>query len=150
MERAISSDNLDDWEMYVTDPVLNKDGISSYTSYTLKGKKVNEPLVRRYRDFDSLRAKLVERWPGVYIPNIPKKKAVGSKDKEIVEMRIEMINRFNYKLSKLTDIFNSNEIDFFLQNSNDVSKTLNSLPPQTYEDLLLKYSKVFSDYDEVS
>lgn len=150
MERKLSDLNIEDLEIYVADPMLIKDGITSYTNYTVKGKKVNDPLVRRYRDIDSLRLKLVERWPGIYLPNIPKKQLVGKTDQEIIEIRIELINRFFFKLSKLTDIFNSNEIDFFLQNSNDVNKTLSSLPSQSYEDLLMKYSKVFSDFNEVS
>ena len=62
-------------EMYVSDPVYTKDGVKGYTSYTLKGTRVPEPLSRRYRDFDALRKKLVERWPGVFIPNIPQKKS---------------------------------------------------------------------------
>ena len=64
----------DEPEMYVTDPVYTKEHVKGYTSYTLKGSRVPEPLSRRYRDFDALRKKLVERWPGVFIPNIPHKK----------------------------------------------------------------------------
>jgi hypothetical protein len=61
-------------DMYVCDPVYTKEGVKGYTSYTLKGGRVPEPLSRRYRDFDALRKKLVERWPGIFIPNIPHKK----------------------------------------------------------------------------
>ena len=88
-------------QLYVSDPVFNKEGVSGYTSYTLQGSKLPEPLSRRYRDFDALRKKLVERWPGVFIPNIPHKKTMGNTDKEIVGLRIEMINRFLKKLSKI-------------------------------------------------
>ena len=65
-------------KLYVTDPVLIKDGITSFMSYSLCGSLVPQQIPRRYRDFDSLRNKLTERWPGVYIPNIPHKKAVGA------------------------------------------------------------------------
>ena len=135
-------------EMFVSDPVINKEGVTSYTSYQLQGTKVPEPVSRRYRDFDALRKKLVERWPGVFIPNIPHKKTVGNKDKEIVGMRIEMINRFCKKLSKIPYLFNSDEMELFLQNSSNVPKTLDGIKADTYEELLKKYSSVFTDYDD--
>ena len=111
-------------EMYVSDPVYTKDGVKGYTSYKLNGSRVPETLNRRYRDFDALRKKLVERWPGIFIPNIPHKKKVGYKSKRIIGLRLEMINRFLKKLSKIEYLFNSEEMDLFLQNSSSVSKTL--------------------------
>ena len=134
--------------LFVSDPVFNKEGVTGFTSYTLQGSKLPEPLSRRYRDFDALRRKLIERWPGVFIPNIPHKKTVGNKDKEIVGMRIEMINRFLKKLSKIDYLFNSDEMELFLQNSNNVPKTLDSIKEDTYEELLKKYASVFTDYDD--
>ena len=134
--------------MYVSDPVLNKDGVKGYTSYTLNGSRVPEPLSRRYRDFDALRKKLVERWPGIFIPNIPHKKKVGNQGKRIINMRVEMINRFLKKLSKIDYLFNSEEMELFLQNSSNVSKTLDGLKAENYEDLLKKYSSAFPDYDD--
>ena len=134
--------------MYVCDPVLNKDTTISYTSYTLQGSRVPQPLVRRYRDFNALRAKLLERWPGIYIPNIPHKQLVGAKDKEVVEMRIEQINRFCLKISKIGYLFNSEEMENFLKNEQDIPKLLNSMKTQTPEELLRKYSNVFTNYDE--
>ena len=103
-------------------PVFNKVGVTGFTSYTLQGSKLPEPLSRRYRDFDALRKKLLERWQGVFVPNIPHKKTVGNKDKEIVGMRVQMINRFLKKLSKIDYLFNSDEMELFLQNSSNVVK----------------------------
>ena len=140
--------NLEESPMYVSDPVLNKDGLTSFTSYSLKGTKIPETLTRRYKDFDSLRSKLLERWPGVYIPNIPHKKKVGAKEKEFVDLRIEMINRFCVKLTSIDYLFKADETEIFLQNVNDVTKSLNSMAPQNYEDLLKKYSLTFSNYDD--
>ena len=134
--------------LFVSDPIFNKEGVTGFTSYTLQGSKLPEPLSRRYRDFDALRKKLTDRWPGVYIPNIPHKKTVGNKDKEIVDMRVEMINRFLKKLSKIDYLYNSDEMELFLQNSSNVSKTLDSIKDETYEELLKKYSSVFTDYDD--
>ena len=135
-------------QLYVSDPILNKDGVNQYTSYTLQGAKLPESLNRRYRDFDALRRKFVERWPGIYIPNIPHKKMVGSTDKDIVGLRIEQINRFLKKLSHIDYLFNSDEMELFLQNTSNVPKTLENIKEDSYQNLLKRYSSVFTDYDD--
>ena len=141
-------ENEEPQQLFVSNPVLNKDGVTTFTSYTLQGAKIPEPLSRRYRDFDALRKKFVERWPGVFIPNIPHKKTVGATDKDIVGLRIEMINRFLKKLSNIDYLFNSDEMELFLQNSNNVPKTLDHIKEDSYQDLLKKYSGTFTDYDD--
>jgi hypothetical protein len=50
--------------------------MKAYVVYTIKLSWVDQNYYRRYSDFYALRETLVERWPGVYIPNIPGKKAV--------------------------------------------------------------------------
>ena len=141
-------ENEEAQQLFVCDPVLIKDGVTPYTSYTLKGSKLPETLNRRYRDFDALRKKLVERWPGVFIPNIPHKKTIGSTDKGTVELRIEQINRFLKKLSKIDYLFNSDEMELFLQNSSNIPKILDNIKEESYQDKLKKYCQVFTDYDE--
>ena len=135
-------------ELYVCDPEYTKEGVKGHTRYKLNGSRVPETLIRKYKDFHSLRKKLVERWPGVYIPNLPHKKKVGNKSKKIVSMRLKMINRFLKKLSKLDYLFNSEEMDLFLQNTSSVTKTLEGIKLENYEDLLKKYSLAFTDYDD--
>ena len=141
-------ENEDAQQLFVSDPKTIKDGVTQYTSYTMQDSKIPEPLARRYRDFDALRRKFVDRWPGVFIPNIPHKKTVGHTDKEIVELRIEMINRFLKKISNIDYLFNSDEMELFLQNSSNIPKTLDNIKPDSYQDLLKKYSSVFTDYDD--
>ena len=63
-------------------------------------------------------------------------------------MRVEMINRFLKKLSKIDYLYNSDEMQLFLQNSSNVSKTLDNIKEDSYEELLKKYSSVFTDYDD--
>ena len=134
-------------EMYVCDPVYTKEGVKGYTHYKLNGSKIPETLNRRYKEFNALRKKLVERWPGIFIPNIPEKK-IGQKGKRITNMRVELINRFLKKLSKIDYLFNSEEMEYFLQNSSNVCKTLNGIKLENYEDLLKKYSEIFTEYDD--
>jgi hypothetical protein len=59
----------------VTRP-LKREGLKSYIVYTVIVNRKKEEIYRRYSDFFALREKLIERWPGVYIPNIPPKKVV--------------------------------------------------------------------------
>ena len=135
-------------DLYVSDSILNKDKTVSFITYTLKGKKIPEPLTRRYRDFDALRTKLMENWPGFFIPNIPHKQIIGSKNNEVIEMRIELINRFWAQITKIDYLFNSEEMKIFLSNSTDLIKLFNNIKPQNYKDLLKKYSEVVVNYDE--
>ena len=52
--------------LFVSDPIFIKEGVTGFTSYSLQGSKLLEPLSHnyRYRDFDALCKKLLERWPG--------------------------------------------------------------------------------------
>ena len=136
-------------EMYVSDPQYIKEGVKGFTFYSLKGTKVPEVLSRRYRDFDALRKKMVERWPGIYIPKLPnKKKVVGNKGQKLSLIRAEMINRFLKKISKINYLMESDEMGLFLQNTSNVGKTLEGIKAENYEDLSKKYFSTFLDYDE--
>ena len=136
-------------EMYVSDPQYIKEGVKGFTFYSLKGTKVPEVLSRRYRDFDALRKKMVERWPGIYIPKLPnKKKVVGNKGQKLSLIRAEMINRFLKKISTINYLMESDEMGLFLQNTSNVGKTLEGIKAENYEDLSKKYFSTFLDYDE--
>ena len=139
---------MENLPLYISDPVYNKETISGYTSYTLQGSRAPNPMSRRYKDFDALRLKLRERWPGIYIPPIPHKKVFGNTEKDIVEERIKIINKFLLKLSKIPYLYNSEEIELFLQNTPEVSKTLANCKAQNYNDILRKYVQTFTNFDE--
>jgi sorting nexin-1/2 len=90
---------------------------------------------------------MVERWPGIFIPKLPNKKKVGNKGKNISVIRVEMLNRFLKKISKIKYLLNSEELGLFLQNTSNVGRTLDGLKEQTYEDLSRKYFSTFLEYD---
>ena len=46
------------------------------------------------------------------------------------------------KLAKLPYLFYSEEVKFFL-NSEDVEKSLNKLPKESYDEVLMKYKRIF-------
>ena len=135
-------------EMYVSDPQYIKEGVKGFTFYSLKGTKVPEVISRRYRDFDALRKKLVERWPGIYIPKLPNKKKVASKGQKISPIKVEVINRFLKKISKIKYLMDSEEMKLFLQNKSNVDKTLEALKSQNYEEISKKYFNTFTEYDD--
>ena len=134
--------------MYVSDPQYIKEGVKGFTFYSLKGTKVPEALSRRYRDFDSLRKKMVEQWPGIFVPKLPNKKKVGNKGKKISLIRVEMLNRFLKKISKIKYLMESEEMSLFLQNTSNIAKTLDGMKIPNYEDLSKKYFSTFLEYDD--
>ena len=134
-------------EMYVSGPKYIKEGVKGFTFYLLKGSHVPEAISRRYRDFEALRKKMVERWPGIFIPKLANKKKVGNKGKKISVIRVEMLNRFLKKLSKIKYLLNSEELSLFLKNQSNFAKAFEGLKEQSYEDLAKKYYSTFTDYD---
>jgi hypothetical protein len=69
---------------------------------------------------------------------------------KVIESRLKLLNKFCVKLMKIPEMVNSEEIKAFLSNTNDVAKSLSTLPVQTYEDIVVKYTKSFPDYYKVS
>ena len=60
-------------EKWQTNPEKHEKNIGAFITYTLNGTDILEKISRRYSDFYALYEKLVQRWPGVYIPRIPPK-----------------------------------------------------------------------------
>jgi hypothetical protein len=110
--------------------------------YTVECNLIKNIVYKRYSDFDSLRSKLIERWPGIYIPNIPKKKMVGNLDTALIEMRCKQLDNFVKKIIHMPYLLNSAEVKLFL-NSEEVDKTLNKLPKETFDEILIKYKTTF-------
>ena len=119
---------------------INEEKVTNNTSYTILGTKISKPIERTFKEFIILREKLVERWPGIIIPSISLK--------ENIEMRIDMLNAFCKKIYQKNYLFNSEEVNIFLKQSNDWVKNLNSLEKLNYERLIKKYSGIFTSFDD--
>lgn len=65
-------------EIYVSNPKLLTSGVSKHHVYTMRGRdRLGDfEVARRYKEFHLFRDVLVARFPGLYIPPIPKKKIV--------------------------------------------------------------------------
>lgn len=133
-------DNVNDY-FRVVEPIT-KDGIKKFTCYKIECSLIQGPVFKRYSDFDILRAKLLERWPGLYIPNIPPKKMVGNLESSFIESRCLQLREFCSKICEMSYLFKSEEVRIFLL-SEDVEKALNRLPKESPEETLMKYKKSF-------
>lgn len=69
--------------------------------------------IRRYSDFFNVRNALIHRWPGVFIPAIPPKKAVGNKEEKFIEERMVFLDKFIKKCGKYPFILNCQEFKLF-------------------------------------
>ena len=75
---------LSSYPMYIDNQKKVDKTVGSYISYTLDGTDITEKLNRRYSDFFSLSEKLLQRWPGIYIPRVPPKKITGNLDPIVI------------------------------------------------------------------
>ena len=134
--------------LYICDPFLNKSSTISFIQYSLKGNLISKPLIRRYSDFYALNKKLYQRWPGILLPNIPPKVYILNLRDNVINLRIKLINKFLLDISKTDYLLNSDEMKCFLDNINNIPKSLDYLPKLSYEDILKKYKSIFINYND--
>jgi hypothetical protein len=140
-KRSSGSKEYKDAIFSVSNPIT-KEGMRNFTMYTVECNLIKNIVYKRFSDFDSLRSKLLERWPGIYIPNIPKKKMTGNLDTALIEMRCKQLDSFVKKIIQMPYLLNSPEVRLFL-NSEEVDKTLSKLPKETFDEILIKYKTTF-------
>lgn len=108
--------------------------------YQVYGKNIPIPLPRKYSDFNYLRDKLSERFPGVYIPNIPERRSDSTTDSDIIEMNIKLLNSFCSKLFAIPFISNSAEMQLFFSNiEEDVIIEMERMPQLSFKDIIDRY-----------
>ncbi len=104
---------------------------------------------RRYNDFNELRKKLVENWPGFFIPPIPEKKTTGNTDPEFVRQRQHMLNHFMVRCAKMQHIFYSDEMQMFIRfNGSDLGKSLAGIKVLTPTQMYDRNKALFPEYDK--
>ncbi|XP_056136794.1 sorting nexin-18-like [Lampris incognitus] len=62
-------------------------GMKSYMSYGLTPTHTNTQVNRRYKHFDWLYARLVERFPVISVPHLPEKQAAGRFEEDFISKR---------------------------------------------------------------
>lgn len=102
----------------VSDPVLHED----HVEYSVCGidMQTNErfQVSRRYRDFVALRAAWSSRWPGMYIPPVPKKYIVGNTSIQVLKERSFLLNIFLKQSTRCPYLLESLELMVFISPSN--------------------------------
>ena len=78
--------------------------------------KTKQPfsVMRRLRHFYALRECLVYKFPALYVPPLPKKKAVNNLADETIQLRVFLLSRFIKQLSLCPYILDSDEFHIFL------------------------------------
>jgi hypothetical protein len=137
------------------DVIMMKDGLSKHQIYNVKGedKFGSFEMFRNYNDFLLIRNILVQRWPGCYVPPLPKKKIVGDNHEDNLKEKISFFEDFYKKVSQLKFLYYSKEFQLFLRgykNNADLEKSLKSLPAENYEEVLKKFSTVFPEINGVA
>lgn len=129
----------------VSDPVKG-----GHVTYTVKGYDEDGPFegAKRYNDFFHLRGAILTRWPGIYCPPIPPKKAIGNKDDKFLEERKHYLERFLLLTSKIDHIIKSEEFRLFSRPSGEIDKTMKMLPAVSPDYLLERYKNQLQISDE--
>lgn len=139
---------LSSYKMHVDNPKKVEKTVGSYISYTLNGTDIPEQLERRYRDFFVLYEKLVQRWPGIYIPRIPPKKLTGNLDPNVIKTRIRLLNFFCLNLSKIDYLYKAEETNIFRNNIPEVANTIKNLPELNSREILSRMKEAFPEYNQ--
>ena len=142
--------DLSTYPMYIDNPKkVDKPVIGTYVAYTLTGTDITDQLTRRYSDFFNLYEKLLQRWPGIYVPRIPPKKITGNLDPAVVQTRMRLLNRFCLNLSKIEYLYNSEETNLFkTSKAPDIANKIKSLPELEYSTILKRMMEAFPDTNE--
>jgi sorting nexin-1/2 len=108
---------------------INPQTKSGHIVYTCRGSDANGfwEGERRFNEFYKLHAILEQRWPGVPIPILPPKKAIGNKEIKFINERRFYLERFLKKISQFPFMINSPEFQTFARPNGDIEKSLNSL-----------------------
>jgi hypothetical protein len=139
---------LSSYPMYIASPQKTDKTIGSYISYTMDGTDITEKLNRRYSDFFSLYEKLLQRWPGIYIPRVPPKKITGNLDPIVIKTRMRLLNRFCLNLSNIEYLYKAEETNIFRNNIPDVANAINKLPELSLSEILTRMKEAFPEYNE--
>ncbi len=125
----------------VVDPIKG-----SHVTYTVKWYDEDGEFEgnRRYNDFYHLRVGLLNRMPGIFIPSIPPKKAIGNKNDRFLEERKYFLQRFLRLSCRIQNIIKSEEFRLFSRPSGDVEKTLGMLPKMTPEKI---YERLITEFE---
>jgi hypothetical protein len=134
----------------VTKPTVKKNDFVVYTVSGFIGDKVF-CVERRYSDFEAFRSALADRFGGLYVPNIPSKKAIGNTKQSFVEERCFLLSMFMKQVSRCAYLMESAELLVFVRpQSNNLQREMTLIPFETPESMLAKIKNYYRIDGEVS
>ena len=139
---------LSSYPLYIDNPRKMDKTVGSYIAYTMDGTDITEQLPRRYSDFYSLYEKLLQRWPGIYIPRVPPKKIIGNLNPGMIKARMRLLNRFLLNLSNIEYLYRAEETNIFKNNIPDVANAISKLPELSLGEILARMKEAFPEYNE--
>lgn len=113
-----------------------------YTSYAIKSPLFEGVIKRRYRDFYAFRTKLVQKYPGLYVSNIPPKVYINNRSKRTIKLRLRILQHFCVEISKVPALKESEEFNTFFspwELEDLVGEKIKALPDNLSYDALLSY-----------
>lgn len=118
--------------------ITSSHGGGKHTDYKIVGKWNDEEFVimRRYKEFYLLRKRLEERWPGFYIPPLPRKKTYGNMNQKVIAERMFILNRFLSELADRHYFWESEEMRIFIKPETSVVGELKILRRLSIEEIL--------------
>ena len=120
----------------------------SHAEYVLKGTVITSDIIRRYSDFYLLREKIVHRWPCIFIPELPPKKATGNLEKAFLMQRMRLLNHFLDRLTEISDVFNAEEVRMFFLPGDNIKSLYSKMHSQKYTEIAKKYKDNTEGYTE--
>jgi len=125
-ESLPKQDGPKDFDIFVTDPVKQGDGVGAYVSYKVwsktrlsQYKNPESEVIRRYKDFDWLCGRLQEQNRGIIVPAAPEKNAVAkiSATTDFIETRRRGLQVFINRVAEHPVLKFSPDLQLFLEGS---------------------------------
>ena len=117
-------------ELNVFEPVVVKEKlIGEYHAYPIRGRdsKGEIDCQRRFQLFYDFRHVLCTRFPGLYIPPIPKKAVQGKKEEITLKERQYFLDLFLKECASLKYLAQSKELQAFLRPEGDAESSIKRL-----------------------
>ncbi|GBF87488.1 sorting nexin [Raphidocelis subcapitata] len=117
-----------DFEILVTDPVKQGEGVSAFVSYKVRSRtnlpqyaRPSNEVIRRFRDFAWLHEKLAEENRGVIVPPLPEKNAVAkfTMGTDFIEDRRRALQVFINRVASHPALKPSRTLQRFLESNED-------------------------------
>lgn len=122
----------------IVNTVLVSKAGRKHHEYKITGKYKDEEftIMRRYKEFHLLHKVLQDRWPGFFIPPIPRKKTYGKLEFKVISERVFILNRFLDEISKRRYLWDSEEMRIFIIPETNLVAGLKALKPLSIEEVL--------------